>query len=558
MPRTVRSPQRPLAAACALALAVACAHEATAPAAKPSPVAAPVTPRLDGFSAHAHPITTASPEAQAYFDQGLRLLYAFNYDEATLAFEECVRRDSGAAMCFWGIGFAAGPNYNSPVDPEREQRAYRAIQRAKDAAPGVSEAERGYVEALAVRHVAPAPADRAALDQAYADAMRALAAKHPEDLDAQVLFAEALMNLRPWDLFDLEGNPRPGTEEIVATLEGVLAKDPQHPGANHYYIHAVEASRSPERALASAKRLESLAPAAGHLVHMPSHIYMRVGDYEKAAASNEQAIVADRAYLAKDRGGFEYKMLYYPHNIDFLWAAAAMDGQSAKALSAARELARENPPEMLQQMPPMEYVGVTPLFVLLRFGRWEEVLAEPTPPDALAYNRALWHYARGLAFLRMGRPAEARAEEAEVVAAAKAMPPDRLMAQVNSAKALLQIGAHDLAGEIAAAEKRWDVAIRELRVAVAMQDALRYMEPPPWYFPERQALGAVLLRAGRPKEAEAVYREDLARNPDNGWSLYGLGASLRAQKRTQQAEAVDGALREAWARADVPLTASRL
>ena len=340
MPCRARIPRWPLVGAVATCLALACAHDVPPPSGKAAATEAPVTPRLEGFSSHGHPITTKSPEAQAYFDQGLRLLYAFNYDEATLACEECTRLDSGAAMCFWGIGFAAGPNYNSPVDPDREQRAWRAIQQAKAAAPGVSEAERGYVEALATRHVSPAPADRAKLDQAYADAMRALAAQHPEDLDAQVLYAEALMNLRPWDLYDLEGNPRPGTGEIVATLEGVLAKDPQHPGANHYYIHAVEASTSPQRALPSAKRLAGIAPAAGHLVHMPSHVYMRVGDYENATTANEQAIAADRAYLAKDRGGPEYKMLYYPHNIDFLWAAAAMDGQSAKALAAARDLAR--------------------------------------------------------------------------------------------------------------------------------------------------------------------------------------------------------------------------
>ena len=556
MRRPARIPRWRLAAALPGVLLLACAHEAPPPASKAPPP--PATPRLEGLSSHSHPITTESPEAQAYFDQGLRLVYGFNYGEATLAFEECTRLDPGAAMCFWGIGFAAGPNYNSPVDPEREQRAYRAIREAKARAPAASPAEQGYIEALSVRHQAEAPADRAALDRAYAETMRGLARQHPEDLDAQALAAEALMNLRPWDLYDNAGNPRPETGEIVALLEGVLAKEPEHPGANHYYIHAVEASRSPERAAASAERLSRLAPAAGHLVHVPAHVYMRTGGYAEAVAANEQAIAADRAYLAMDRGSPEYRMLYYPHNIDFLWAAAAMDGQSAKALSAARELCRENPAEMLLAMPPMEYVGVTPLYVLLRFGRWNEVLAEPAPPPELAFNAAIWHYARGLAFLRTGRPSEARAEQAKLDAAARAMPADRRMAMVNSAKVLLEIAVHDLAGEIAAAEKRWTLAIRELEAAVKLQDGLRYMEPPPWYFPERQALGAVLLRAGRAKQAEAVYREDLARNPGNGWALHGLAESLRAQKKAREAEAVDATFREAWARADVTLTASRL
>lgn len=522
-----------------------------------SMTAAKPPPKLDGLSSHTHPITTSSPEAQAWFDQGLRLLYAFNYDEATAAFEECTRVDAGAAMCFWGIGFAAGPNYNSPVDAARDRRAYEAIQRAKAAAPAATPAEQGYVAALAVRHASDPAADRAALDRAYADAMRTVAEQNPADLDAQILYAEAMMNLRPWDLYDLEGTPRPGTEEIVAVLEGVLAKDPQHPGANHYYIHAVEASKTPGKALPSAERLAGISPAAGHLVHMPSHIYMRVGDYERATTANEAAVKADRAYLAKDRGGPEYRMLYYPHNIDFLWAAAAMDGQSEKALAAARELRKENPDEMLREMPPMEYVGVTPLFVMVRFGRWDAILAEPAPSADLVYNTALWHYARGLALLRSGKLDEAKAQAAIVAKAAADMPPDRLMAQVNLAKTLLEIASHDLAGEIAASEGKTDLAIRELRQAVKLQDGLRYMEPPPWFFPERHALGAVLLRAGRAKEAEAVYREDLARNPGNGWALHGLAQSLRAQKKTEQADEAEAKLREAWGRADVPLVSSR-
>jgi tetratricopeptide (TPR) repeat protein len=549
-----------LAAGLCLSLASACANGRPAPAGKPAgpEAAAAPAPRLEGLGdAHHHPITTRSPEAQIFFDQGLRLLYAFNHDEATRAFAECARIDAEATMCFWGIALAAGPNYNSPVDAERDRRAWQAIQQAKALAPKATPAEQDYVAALAVRHTSEAPTERQALDVAYADAMRALSRRHPDDLDAQVLFAESMMDLRPWDLWSNDGEPRRGTLEIVATLEGVLQRDANHPGANHYYIHAVEASKQPGRAIPSARRLGDLAPGAGHLVHMPSHIYMRVGQYDDAAAVNEKAVAADRAYIAKARPVGEYPMMYYPHNIDFLWAAAAMDGQSAKALKAARELAALGGPEMLRHMPMLEYVPATPSFVMARFGQWDAILAEPEPPAEFVYWSALWHYARGLAYTKKGDLDAAQAEQERVAAAAAAMPPERMIMIVNSAKTLLEIASHDLAGEIAAAQGKTDLAVRELGRAVELQDGLRYMEPPPWYFPERQALGAVLLKAGRAKQAEAVYRADLARNPENIWSLRGLEASLRAQKKPREAGAVQARFDAAAARADVRLATSR-
>ena len=549
-----------VAAGLALAASLACQHTAAPPAATPAVESpAPVAQRLSGLGdRHHHAITTSSPEAQAYFDQGLRLLYAFNHDEATRAFTECTRIDPGAAMCFWGIALAAGPNYNSPVDAERDRRAWQAIQQARALAPKATPAEQDYIATLAVRHTSEAPTERQALDVAYADAMRMLAKRHPDDLDAQVLFAESMMDLRPWDLWSNAGEPRPGTLEIVATLEGVLQRDPNHPGANHYYIHAVEASKQPERGIASAGRLGAIAPAAGHLVHMPSHIYMRVGQYDAAAAVNEKAIAADREYIAQAKPSGEYPMMYYPHNIDFLWAAAAMDGQSAKALSAARDLASLGGPELLHHMPMLEYVPATPTFVMARFGQWDAILAEPEPPQEFAYWSALWHYARGLAYTRKGDLAKAEAEQERVAKAATEMPADRKIMIVNSAKTLLEIAAHDLAGEIAAVQGKTDLAVRELGRAVELQDGLRYMEPPPWYFPERQALGAVLLKAGRARQAEAVYREDLARHPENIWSLRGLEASLRAQKKTREADAVEARFAKAATRADVQLASSRL
>jgi len=502
----------------------------------PAPASASVAPRLAGFGdAHHHAITTRVPDAQTWFDQGLRLVYAFNHDEATRAFQACARVDPEAAMCFWGIALAAGPNYNSPLDAERDRRAWQAIRKARRVGPKASPAEQDSISALALRHTSDAPVERKALDQAYADAMREMAKRHPDDLDAQTLFAESLMDLRPWDLWSNDGEPRPGTLEIVTALEGVLAKDPQHPGANHYYIHAVEASKHPERGLPSAERLATIAPAAGHRVHMPSHVYMRTGDYEQAASANEKAIEADRQYLASAKPKGEYPMLYVPHNIDFLWAAAAMDGQSAKALAAARQLAVAVPPEMIRQMPMLEGVAAAPLFVMARFGQWDAILAEPAPPEDLAFWTPLHHYARGLAYTRKGQLEQAKEEEALVVKATAAMPADRIIRQVNSAKSLLEIAWHDLRGEIAAAEGQQDVAIRTLGEAVTLQDGLRYMEPPPWYFPERQALGAVLLRAGRAREAGAVYRDDLRRNPENAWALLGLAQSLRVQKKTKEA-----------------------
>lgn len=541
---------------------LACQHaaapgSAAVPEAVQSP--APAAPRLSGLGdRHHHAITTSSPQAQAYFDQGLRLLYAFNHDEATRAFTECTRLDPAAAMCFWGVALAAGPNYNSPVDAERDRRAWQAIQQAKALAPQGSPGEQDYIAALSVRHTSEAHTERKALDEAYADAMRTLAKQHPDDLDAQVLFAESMMDLRPWDLWSNAGEPRPGTLEIVSTLEAVLKRDPNHPGANHYYIHAVEASKQPERGIPSAGRLGAIAPAAGHLVHMPSHIYMRVGQYDAAAAVNEKAVSADREYIARVKPSGEYPMMYYPHNIDFLWAAAAMDGQSTRALAAARELAGLGGPDFLRHMPMLEYVPATPTFVMARFGQWDAILAEPAPPEEFAYWSALWHYARGLAYTRKGDLAKAEAEQALVASAAAAMPADRMIMMVNSAKTLLEIASHDLAGEIAAAQGKTAIAVRDLERAVVLQDGLRYMEPPPWYFPERQALGAVLLKAGRAKQAEAVYREDLARYPENVWSLRGLEASLRAQSKPQEAAAVQARFEKAATRADVPLTSSRL
>ena len=521
--------------------------------------AAPQTrpPLFDDLGTHHHAVTTKVPDAQSYFDQGLRLIWAFNHDEATRAFEEAARLDPSCAMAWWGIALAAGPNYNDPGDGTRDKRAYGAIQKALALRKKITEPERAYVDAVAKRYTAERPPDRKALDRAYADAMHEVVRRYPDDLDAATLYAESLMDLRPWDLWTADGAPQPGTDEIVATLESVLARDPNHPGANHYYIHAVEASRQPERGLASAERLHTLVPGAGHLVHMPSHIYMRVGRYEDATEANRQAVAVDRAYIATAKPQGLYPMMYYPHNLDFLWSAACMAGRSGEAIATARQLSAEATPEMARTMGDAEPALVAPSLALARFGKWKEVLAEPPPPDDLKYASGLSHYARGVAFARTRRIDETAQELVALEKIVAAMPPDRKIVQVNSMKAVLAIGRDVLAGELAAARGQHDEAIHQLRAAVAGQDALNYMEPAPWYFPVRQSLGAELLVAKRPKEAEAVYREDLDRNRENGWSLHGLADSLRAQGKKKEAAAVDQRFQKAWQHADVKLAGSR-
>lgn len=521
------------------------------------PATSPAVPLFKSLGTLHHTITTSSPLAQRYFDQGLRLIYAFNHDEANRSFQEAARLDPHCAMAYWGIAHTLGPNYNLPTDPEREHTAYEAIQKALSLATHASEPERAYVEAQAQRYSLAPDADRKALDNAYADAMREVARRYPNDPDAATLFAEALMDLRPWDLWTLDGQPQPGTLEILSTLETVLKKDPNHPGANHYYIHAIEASHNPERAIPSAERLAKAMPGAGHIVHMPSHIYMRVGRYKDAVQSNAQAVKIDEDYLKKQSVQGVYPMMYYPHNIHFLWAALSMEGRSTEALQAARKVVTKVPAEMVHEMPPVEFASPTVLFALARFAKWQEILQEPAPPADLQYTTGIWHYVRGLAFVATGRLDEAESEHASVTAIAAAMPPERKLGDNTPAVGLLNIAEKTLAGEIAAKRGQADDAVRLLEEAVRIQDGLPYTEPPPWYYPVRQSLGAVLMTAGKASEAEAVYREDLKRNPENGWSLYGLAQSLRAQKKTQEAAAVAKRFQKAWTRADVKLTASR-
>jgi len=511
----------------------------------------------DSLGNYSYRITTASPDAQRWFDQGLRLVYGFNHHEAQKAFREAARLDPQCAMCFWGIAMTEGSNYNSPTDADREKRGLAAVQQAEQRATGTRPPERALIQALAKRHSADPGAQRAALDRAYAEAMRDVARQFPDDLEAATFFADAMMNLRPWSLWTPNGTPHPGTEEIAQTLERVLAKHPDHPGALHLYIHAVEASRQPGRAEAAADRLARLMPGAGHIVHMPSHIYWRVGRYADAVTVNTAAVQADRAYFKTAQPSPIYRGLYHPHNIDFIWQSASMQGRSAETIRAAREFAENAPAEMIKQMPDMETAPVAPTVALVRFGRWDDVLGLAAPPREWPYTRGVWHYARGLAFNAKGQAADSRRELGELEAILGAVPPERTVAFFFRAKNVLQLAANVLAGEIAAKTGDGATAERLLRAAVAEQDTHWFTEPPPWYFPVRQALGAVLLQFGRAGDAERVYRDDLSRNPGNGWSLFGLAQSLRAQGKTAEATQVDENFRKAWAHADVKLSASR-
>jgi tetratricopeptide (TPR) repeat protein len=540
------------------ALLVACS---TQPAPHDHGSAAATTappPLFDNLGGHHRAITTTSPKAQAYFDQGLRLVYGFNHHEAQAAFREAARLDPTCAMCVWGIALTYGSNYNSPTDADRERGALAAVSEARTlAAMAATDRERALIAALATRHSAASGADRATLDRAYADAMRDVSRRFPDDLDAATLLADALMNLRPWSLWTTEGAPQPGTEEIVAILERVLAVDPMHPGANHLYIHAVEASPDPRRAEAAADRLRGLMPGAGHMVHMPSHIYYRIGRYADAAEVNVRAVAADRAYFARSRPSPIYRMMYYPHNLDFIWHAAALEGRGAECLRAAREFAAAAPAEAVLEMPDMETAPAAPYFALVRFGRWAEMLAEPAPPARMLYATGAWRYARGLAFLGTGRRDEAAGELGQLRLVRQSVPPERTVAGFFKMADMLALASEVLAGEIATRGGDTDTAVKHLAEAVHIQDEHWFTEPPPWYFPVRQSLGAALLQAGRAAEAEAVYREDLRRNPENGWSLFGLAQSLRAQGKNVDATAVDARFRRTWARADVTLVSSR-
>ncbi len=503
-----------------------------------------------------YPITTSSDRAQQYFDQGLRLVFAFNHEEAINSFREAARLDPQAAMPYWGIALALGPNINLAMDRDREEQAFAAVQTASALAKRVTPREGAYIEALATRYSGADHVNRAKLDADYARAMKQVWQQYPDDATAGTLFAEALMVQQPWDYWTADGRPKGAAGDIVGALERVLAKDRDHPGACHYYIHAVEASSRPERALPCAERLAELAPGAGHLVHMPAHIYLRLGLYKKAAEHNVHAVSVDREYLSTRQLSGIYPVGYYPHNVHFLWAALTMEGRSREALQAAYDLRKLVPWEHALKEPALEEFTPTLPFALVRFGRWEDILALPAPPEELVYTRIVWRYARGVALAATKQFDQARREHESLVDALRRLPDDRTVGVVP-VRDLAKIAERVLAGEIDARRGQLDQAIAALQEAVALEDAMRYYEPPLWHIPVRHSLGAVLLQAARAGEAERIYREDLRQHPRNGWALVGLTQSLAAQHRDAEAADVDKQWRQAWARADVTLTGSR-
>jgi tetratricopeptide (TPR) repeat protein len=509
------------------------------------PKTRPVT-LVTGLGNLHHPVSTKNPQAQKFFDQGLRFIYAFNHDEAARSFQHADELDPKLAMAYWGVAEAIGPNYNDPADPERFKKAHDAVQKAVELSSDASRSDQAYIRALAKRFPGDANPDLKKAAEDYRDAMRQVVHEFPDDLDAATLFAEAGMNLHPWGLWHIDGTPEAGTEEIVATLESVMKRDPNHLGAIHYYIHAVEASATPERALAPANRLAALAPAAGHIVHMPAHVYIRTGDYQAAVKANEQAAIADRVYIKATAAQGIYPMMYYSHNLHFIAMCAAMNGNYAEAKKNA-DLLMSNIKPHVQDMP-LEGFTTIPLAVEVRFHHWNEILQAPQPGAQFKTATMFWHFARGMALAGTGKVDQAEAEYQIVADAEAATPPDAIfqMPINNKTKDILKIAKNVLGAQLAMSRKNMDAGIQSLREAVAIQDGLHYNEPADWFFPVRESLGAALLKNGDPSAAEKVFREDLERTPRNPRSLWGLHEALLQQHRDYDAGFIKSQFEASW------------
>ncbi|MDQ3211740.1 MAG: hypothetical protein M3Q85_03630, partial [Acidobacteriota bacterium] len=506
----------------------------------------PLAPRLQNLGTHTFVVATKSDRAQLFINQGMNLAYGFNHAEAGRAFAEAARLDPECAMAFWGQAFVLGPNINAPMNAEDEPKAHELAKQALALKSRASEREQAYIEALASRYTGKTD-DRKAADRAFAQAMRALADRYPDDLDARTIYAESLMDLRPWNYWTRDGHPYEETRDIQKALEQVLSKHANHPGALHYWVHLWEPTDTPERAEAEADRLLTLMPGAGHIVHMPAHIYMRVGRHADVVRSNQLAVQADEDYITQCRAQGLYPLGYYPHNIHFIWMGATASGQRKVALDAARKLAAAIPDEALGSVPILQGFLVVPYWAMVQFGQWDDILADKGPRQDTAFTRGAWRYARAMAFIARGRLRDANRE---LVALKKAVSDPSLKGQVtfstNPGRAVLRIAPEVVAGEIAARRKDWDKAVLHLDRAVRFEDALIYQEPADWHAPVRQTLGAVLLVAGRPDEAEAVYWEDLRKNPGNGWSLFGLSQSLKAQGKDDEASLIERRFQQAW------------
>ncbi|MDQ1387491.1 MAG: hypothetical protein QOF56_945 [Acidobacteriaceae bacterium] len=534
---------------CGVLLCLSAAAQDHGPHAQTHPVAL-----VSGLGDLHHPVSTKNPQAQQFFDQGLRFIYAFNHDEAARSFQHAAELDPKLAMAYWGVAEAVGPNYNDPADPDRYKQAHEAVEKAVELSAAASPSDQAYIQAMAKRFPADPKSDLKKAAEDYRDAMRQVVSEFPDDLDAATLFAEAGMNLHPWGLWHVDGTPEAGTDEIVSTLESVMKRDPNHLGAIHYYIHTVEASAAPERALAGANKLAALAPGAGHIVHMPAHIYIRTGDYQAAVKTNEEAAIVDRAYIKASGAQGIYPMMYYSHNLHFIAMCAAMNGNYAESRKNA-DLLIANVGPHVKDMPPLEGFMTIPVAVEIRFHHWNELLKMPQPDSSMKTASVFWHFGRGLALAGTGKLAEAEAEYKIVSDAEAATPPDVIfqMPINNKAKDIMKIATDVLGAKIALAKKDTEDAVAMLRDAVAIQDTLKYGEPPDWFFPVRESLGATLLMSGDAAGAERVFRDDLDRNLRNPRSLWGLHQALLGQKRAYDAGFVQKQFDSSWKGGNQPL-----
>ncbi|MGB5634438.1 MAG: hypothetical protein WBM86_16880 [Waterburya sp.] len=510
-------------------------------------------PLFTGMGDHHHSITTKSAQAQRYFDQGLTLAYGFNHAEAARSFRQAIKLDRDCAICNWGLAYVLGPNINAKMEDDALPESYAAMQQAVKLAKNASKSEQAYINALAKRYIDKPLEDRSSLDLAYAQAMGQVTQQYPDDMDAATIYAEALMDTMPWDYWTEEKKPKPEAQKVLDTLESILQQEPNHPGANHLYIHAVEAVR-PQQAVAAADRLGSLVPGSGHLVHMPSHIYIRVGRYHDATVANQKAIAVDNDYITQCHAQGVYPLAYMPHNHHFLWFAATLEGNSQLATAAGKNVAAMVDPQMMREpgMGTLQHFSIVPLYNMIRFGQWEEILATPQPEADLKYPTGIWHYARGLAYAAQNKIAESQQElEALDLLAHDPELEEVTIWDINTTQDILKVATEVLTGEIAAQAGKYPRAISHLSQAVILEDALNYDEPADWSIPARQYLGEALLQAKRYNAAEQVYREDLAIYPDNGWSLFGLTQSLQAQGKDSEAESTQQQFKSAWQYADV-------
>ena len=519
-------------------------------------------PLLSGLGTHDHKISTEIPGAQRYFNQGLVLSFAFNHAESIRSFKAAQKLDPRCAMCYWGEALSRGPNINVTSDGKvvmsdnDRLEAFKAIERAKELMSSSTLKEQDYIIALSSRYNGQVGTDRSVLDRKYAQSMEELSKKYPDDMDASSLFAESLMNTMPWNYWAEDGNPKPDTVKVINSLEDVLEKAPDHPLAIHLYIHAVEASSSPERAEAAADRLGDLVPGAGHLVHMPAHIYWRVGRYHDASEANIKAAQVDEEYIAQCNAQGFYPALYYPHNIHFLWAASTMEGRSGLSIEAALKVAKYVGPEQIKQFPVVEFFHTVPLLSYVRFGKWKEILSYSAPEQDFKYSTGIYHYARGIAFSSLGKNEEALKELSYIKPLIDTPEIKNLVKSGQPSAKLLEIADNLLLGQIEFKNGNYEASIISLKKAVSLQDDLPYTEPPFWYYPTRQSLGRVLTEAGKFAEAEAVFRKDLEDYPRNGWSMFGLFKVLEIQGKTKEAKKYKDKFDVIWQLSDIKLESS--